>query len=211
MPRTTGTVPTAQAKDRFLEAAIFLMRQSGLSGAGINQLITRSGAPKGSVYYHFPGGKQQIIGEALTIYGERVAAAFERALSSRKKTGDKIRALFRFVADRFEEGAFEQSCAAGAVTLDLDAEVVALRPVIAAAFVSWRSVIANHQSLSWRPANGLLNSPKVIPTIFREQRIRAADALRRSRLRPFWRGRNSPSRRYPGRPSRRQPSCETIP
>src|SRR6185436_19890835 len=111
----------------------------------------------------------------------------------------------------FEEGAFEQSCAAGAVTLDLDVEVVALRPVIAAAFVSWRSVIANHQSLSWRPANGLLNSPKVIPTIFREQRIRAADALRRSRLRPFWRGRNSPSRRYPDRPSRRQPFCETIP
>jgi len=147
MPRTTGTVPTAQAKDRFLEAAIFLMRQSGLSGAGINQLISRSGAPKGSVYYHFPGGKQQIIGEALTIYGERVAAAFERALSSRKKTGDKIRALFRFVADRFEEGAFEQSCAAGAVTLDLDAEVVALRPVIAAAFSSWQGVIANHLPL----------------------------------------------------------------
>jgi TetR/AcrR family transcriptional repressor of lmrAB and yxaGH operons len=150
MPPTTAAAPAAQAKDRFLEAAIFLMRQSGLSGAGINQLISRSGAPKGSVYYHFPGGKQQIIGEALTIYGERVAAAFERALSSRKKPGDKIRALFRFVGDRFEEGAFEQSCAAGAVTLDLDAEVVALRPVIAAAFASWQGVIANHLPLRSR-------------------------------------------------------------
>jgi len=50
----------------------------------------------------------------------------------------------------FEEGAFEQSCAAGAVTLDLDAEVVALRPVIAAAFASWRSVIANHLPLRSR-------------------------------------------------------------
>src|SRR4029078_12235453 len=99
MPRTTSAAPTPHAKDRFLEAAIFLMRQSGLSEAGINQLISRSGAPKGSVYYHFPGGKQPIIGEALTIYGERVAAVFERALSSRKNPGDKIRALFRFVAD----------------------------------------------------------------------------------------------------------------
>jgi hypothetical protein len=75
---------------------------------------------------------------------ERVAQAFERALSSKRKAGDKIRALLRFIADRFEEGEFEKSCAAGAVTLDLDAEVVAIRPVIAAAFTLWQSVIASH-------------------------------------------------------------------
>jgi TetR/AcrR family transcriptional repressor of lmrAB and yxaGH operons len=145
MPPTTGAAPTPGAKDRILEAAIFLMKQSGLAGAGINQLIARSGAPKGSVYYYFPEGKQQITGEALMLYAQRVAVAFERALSSKRKPGDKVRALFRFVADRFEEGAFEQSCAAGAVTLDLDAdEVVAIRPIIEAAFASWQTVIANH-------------------------------------------------------------------
>jgi TetR/AcrR family transcriptional regulator, lmrAB and yxaGH operons repressor len=144
MPSKIDAAPTPGAKDRILEAAIFLMKQSGLTGAGINQLVARSGAPKGSVYYYFPEGKQQITGEALTLYAQRVAVAFERALSSKRKPGDKIRALFRFVADRFEEGAFEQSCAAGAVTLDLDADVVAIRPIIAAVFVSWQAVIANH-------------------------------------------------------------------
>jgi TetR/AcrR family transcriptional regulator, lmrAB and yxaGH operons repressor len=144
MKSTPGAASTSQVKDRLLEAAIFLMRQSGLSGAGINQLVARSGAPKGSVYYHFPGGKQQITSEALTLYGERVAVTFDRVLASKRKAGDKICALFRFVADRFEEGAFEQSCAAGAVTLDLDAEVVALRPTIAAVFESWQRVVANH-------------------------------------------------------------------
>ena len=144
MPSKIDAAPTPGAKDRILEAAIFLMRQSGLTGAGINQLLARSGAPKGSVYYYFPEGKQQITGEALTLYAQRVAVAFERALSSKSKPGDKIRALFRHVADRFEEGAFEQSCAAGAVTLDLDADVAAIRPIIAAAFVSWQRVIANH-------------------------------------------------------------------
>lgn len=66
--------------------------------------------------------------EALTLYAERVAAAFERALSSKKKPDNKIRALLRFVAGGFEDAGFEQSCAAGAVTLDLNAEVAALRP-----------------------------------------------------------------------------------
>jgi TetR/AcrR family transcriptional repressor of lmrAB and yxaGH operons len=144
MASTTDDSSAPSAKDRILEAAIFLLRQSGLTGAGINQLIARSGAPKGSVYHYFPQGKQQITSEALALYAQRVAMAFEGALSSKSKPGDKIRALFRFVADRFAEGAFEQSCAAGAVTLDLDSEVLALRPVVAAAFASWQTVIARH-------------------------------------------------------------------
>jgi TetR/AcrR family transcriptional regulator, lmrAB and yxaGH operons repressor len=142
--------PAADARERMLEAAILLMRQSGLTGAGINQVLARSDAPKGSIYYYFPQGKQQVAAEALTLYASRVAAAFERVLASKRKPADKIRALFRFVADRLEEGAFEQSCAAGAVTLDLDADVAALQPVVAATFASWRAVVASHLPIKSR-------------------------------------------------------------
>ena len=135
---------TSRTRDQILEAAITLMKQSGLSGAGINQILAQSGAPKGSLYYYFPGGKQQIVIEALTLYADRVAGAFERALSSKTKPADKIRALFRFVADRFEDEAFGKSCAAGAVTLDLNADVATIQPVIEIIFKSWRAVIARH-------------------------------------------------------------------
>lgn len=144
MPSKTDVVPAPGAKDRILEAAIALMKQSGLSGAGINQIVARSGAPKGSMYYYFPEGKQQITSEALTLFAQRVAAAFERVLSSKRKPADKIRALFRFVADRLDEGAYQQSCAAGAVALDLDAKVAAIQPIIATAFASWQAVVARH-------------------------------------------------------------------
>ena len=147
---TDPQVSIPQARDKLLAAAIFLMKKSGLTGAGINQIVARSGAPKGSVYYYFPEGKQQLVSEALALYGRQVAAAFDKVLSSKKKPGDKIRALLRFVAGRLEGGAFEQSCAAGAVTLDLDADVLALRPVIAAIFASWRTVIANHLTMRSR-------------------------------------------------------------
>jgi TetR/AcrR family transcriptional repressor of lmrAB and yxaGH operons len=136
--------PKADAKERILEAAIFLMKQSGLTGAGINQVLARSNAPKGSIYYYFPQGKQQVAAEALTLYAQRVAAAFERVLASKRKPADKVRALFHFVADRLKEGRFEQSCAVGAVTLDLDSNVATLQPVIAATFASWRAIVASH-------------------------------------------------------------------
>ncbi len=150
MPSRTDSAPAPGAKDRILESAIFLMRQSGLSGAGINQILVHSGAPKGSMYYYFPGGKLQVASEALTLYGHRVAEAFDTVLSSKKKPGDKIRALFNFVADRLEKGRFEQSCAAGAVALDLQTEVADIQPVVANVISSWRTVIARHLPMRTR-------------------------------------------------------------
>ena len=144
MATRKNATSTPSPKDRILETTITLMKQTGLTGAGINQILAHSGAPKGSLYYYFPGGKEQITCEALTLYGERVAVAFDQVLSTKKKPADKIRALFLFAADRFEAVSFEQSCAVGAVTLDLNAEDRETQSVAAAAFTSWKSVIARH-------------------------------------------------------------------
>lgn len=142
--------PVAETRKRILESAIFLMRQSGLSGAGINQILARSGAPKGSMYYYFPGGKFEIAREALSLYGERVAAAFEKLLSGHKGPGKKVRALFRGAAQQLEQSGFELGCAAGAVSLDLQADASRIQPVIDRVFASWRAVVARHVPLRSR-------------------------------------------------------------
>jgi TetR/AcrR family transcriptional regulator, lmrAB and yxaGH operons repressor len=133
-----------------LEAAIALMRESGLSGAGINQILLRSRAPRGSLYYYFPDGKMQIATEALELYGARVGAAFESALASGKSPEGKVRALFRLIAGRLEQGEFAQSCAAGAVTLDIDREWAALRPVVAKIMEAWRAIVAREVPMRTR-------------------------------------------------------------
>jgi len=142
--------PKGAAKDLMLESAIFLMRHSGLSGAGINQILAHSKAPKGSMYHYFPKGKLQLTGEALVLYGERVAAAFEGALASEESPAEKVRALFRLIARRLEQGNFEQSCAAGAVTLDIQADVAKLRPVVASVMASWQAIVAHHLPMGRR-------------------------------------------------------------
>ena len=138
VPAVPGT------KEQILESAIVLMRQSGLSGAGINQILAHSKAPKGSMYYHFPQGKMQISREALARYGARVADMFETTLSSKKNPRDKIRALFRAVANRLQQYDFDQSCAAGAVALNLNDDVSELRPVVAKVMRTWCDIIGSH-------------------------------------------------------------------
>ena len=132
----------ADNRAKMVEAAISLMRRTGLSGAGINGVLRESQAPKGSMYHYFPGGKQQLAGEAIEVYAARVRDFLDATLSRPRTPAAKIRALFDAFARRTEQAQFHASCAAGAVSLDLDADLDPLRRNVDAAFSGWVDTIA---------------------------------------------------------------------
>jgi TetR/AcrR family transcriptional repressor of lmrAB and yxaGH operons len=135
------------SRQRMIEATIELMRGSGLSGAGINEIVRASDAPKGSVYHFFPNGKQQIVSEALDVYSPRVMRFIEEAMSGARSNPARVRRLFEAFAQRVEGADFRKSCACGTVCLDLDNEQEALRAVVEAAFRRWAELIARHIDL----------------------------------------------------------------
>jgi TetR/AcrR family transcriptional repressor of lmrAB and yxaGH operons len=130
-----------------LDAAIELMRGFGLSGAGINDIVRESAAPKGSLYHFFPGGKMQIAEEALGIYAGRVAAFIDEALAGRRDNPERVRALFDAFARRVESADCRRSCAVGAVSLDLADDADRLRPTLRAALQTWSQVVARQIDL----------------------------------------------------------------
>jgi TetR/AcrR family transcriptional regulator, lmrAB and yxaGH operons repressor len=136
--------PRGKTKEKMIEAAITLMRRSGFHGAGLNEILKESGAPKGSMYHFFPEGKRQIAGEAIGVYAKRVLTYMDESLSSAKRPAAKIHALFRAVAQRLERGEFRQSCAAGAACLDLDDDLEVVRFAIEAMFSDCVDLIARH-------------------------------------------------------------------
>jgi TetR/AcrR family transcriptional repressor of lmrAB and yxaGH operons len=137
----------AESRERMLEAAVDLLRGFGLSGAGINDVVRDSGAPKGSVYHFFPDGKLQIAAEALALYGERVDAFVEAALAGRRSNPERVRALFEAFARRAEQARFLRSCAVGTVSLDLGEGGEPLQPQLAALLGRWARTIASHVDL----------------------------------------------------------------
>ena len=128
-----ATAKGVASRERMLDAAIGLMRHGGLAAAGMNEIVAASGAPKGSVYHHFPDGKRQLAAEALDRYAGRIHALFDASLAGARRPGDKVRALFRMLERRLEEADFGQSCAVGAVTLDLDEDLETVRLAATAA------------------------------------------------------------------------------
>jgi AcrR family transcriptional regulator len=135
-------------RERMLDAAETLLRERGLAGAGIQQVVARSGAPIGSVYHFFPRGKTQLVAEALQIHGEKARALFVRILEDRSKPlPERFRTWFQTAAAGFDRAGANKGCAIGTVALDLDARHEALRTVCRDAFDGWIDSIA--RELPW--------------------------------------------------------------
>lgn len=64
---------------KMLISAAEVMRERGAAGVTIDEVLARSGAPRGSVYYHFPDGRNQILAEALHYAGEAITADIDKA------------------------------------------------------------------------------------------------------------------------------------
>lgn len=128
-------------RDRMLEAAIQGMRASGLAGAGINQVIAASGAPKGSLYHYFPAGKLQLAQEALERFGEERRAALAKLMAGEASSADKLRRLFASLAKGMQKEDFQAGCAVAGVALDLQDDSAPLADTCARQLRSWAEVV----------------------------------------------------------------------
>src|SRR5690348_8628683 len=92
----------AETRDRLMDATQELIEAGGYSGAGLNQVIAASGAPRGSLYFHFPDGKDQLVGESLRRAGRAVNDAMEGLADSNSSAAEFVEAVLRHLGDRLE-------------------------------------------------------------------------------------------------------------
>ncbi len=130
-------------KAKMILATLDLLRGSGLSGAGINNIVEASGAPKGSVYHFFPAGKHALVTAALREAEQVVGEGFRALFSQAVPVSQKVRTLFHTSASRIQASAFMKGCPVAAVTLDIDSGSAELRAVCEGVFRTWRDIIAS--------------------------------------------------------------------
>lgn len=91
--------------------AATLLQEVGAAGVTIDAVLARSGCPRGSVYHHFPGGRAQILGEALQFAGAEITAAIGAT-----GTGDGT-ALLRQFSAHWRDALITSDYAAGSPVL----------------------------------------------------------------------------------------------
>lgn len=97
-----------ETRQRMLDAALEVMRERGASGVTVDEVLLRSGAPRGSVYHHFPGGRTQLIDETLTYAGESFTGMLERA--ARHGADAVLTRLVAFWTPVLENSDFRAGC-----------------------------------------------------------------------------------------------------
>lgn len=130
------------SKQRMIDATLALLSRSGMAGAGINQVVALSGAPKGSVYHHFPGGKQELVAEALRQFDDAFRSCLTHLWSKPGTADKKIGQFVEGAAARLRASDFGQGCPVAAVILDIDPESEPLREVCSRILDGWIDLIA---------------------------------------------------------------------
>jgi AcrR family transcriptional regulator len=129
---------TRSVRERMVDSAVVLLAKRGFQGASFSEVLAHSKAPRGSIYHHFPDGKEQLIAAAVDHAGARAVLLLD-ALSGRSPAEivDAFMALWRAVLER---SGFTAGCSVLAVTVSADsAELVARAGEV---FRAWQARLA---------------------------------------------------------------------
>ena len=129
-------------RDRLIHTTSRLLRQQGYAATGLNQVMTEAGAPKGSMYFHFPGGKQELAAAAIDRFAERSAAKMAAGLEAADTVSEAVTTFFDSYLDHLEATDFLEGCPVATVSLEAAPEHRVLGEATGRALRSWTELLA---------------------------------------------------------------------
>jgi AcrR family transcriptional regulator len=148
----------SDTKRRMIERAAVLLAKKGLQGTSFSEVLEASGAPRGSLYYHFPGGKEELVLAALAAARDRALTLLDDVRGKPAvEVARKFVGLWRSVLEGSDLGA---GCAVAAVAVAADSQ--ALQDGAAVVFRSWRSRLGELLAEGGIPAD---RAPAVATTL----------------------------------------------
>jgi TetR/AcrR family transcriptional repressor of lmrAB and yxaGH operons len=125
-------------RERMVTSAVSLLARRGLQATSFSEVLEHSGAPRGSVYHHFPQGKDQMIGSALDAAGDRAIGLLDQKAGA---PAEEIATWFLHIwREVLIRGNFEAGCAVLAVAVAADSPE--LLDHTARVFRTWRRRLA---------------------------------------------------------------------
>jgi TetR/AcrR family transcriptional repressor of lmrAB and yxaGH operons len=138
------------SRARMVRSAASLIRTRGVTGTSFSEVIEDSGAPRGSIYHHFPQGKEQLAEDAIKWTSDRVLA-HQRSCPASTPSG-----VLDWFIDMWRHTVVASGGAAGCVVagvaVDTTPDAEALMSVVRATFQSWVDLLAEQLETTGVPA-----------------------------------------------------------
>ncbi len=97
-------MPTA--REQLIATTCDLLEAQGYHATGLNQIIAESGTPKGSLYYYFPEGKEELAAAAIERASLLVAERIAAGLAQEADPATAVRAFAELIAEHVERSGF---------------------------------------------------------------------------------------------------------
>ncbi|MFI6596408.1 TetR/AcrR family transcriptional regulator [Nonomuraea sp. NPDC050536] len=128
-----------ETRARLLDATQDLIESGGYFAAGLNQIIAASGAPRGSVYFHFRGGKDEMVVESLTRAADAITAAIKELDAETPR--ELVQRTLGLLGDRLEQSDWQKGCPIATVALDVSGNNDEVRQACSAAYTAWERAL----------------------------------------------------------------------
>jgi TetR/AcrR family transcriptional repressor of lmrAB and yxaGH operons len=134
-------------KQRMLDSAVLLLRERGAAGVTVDAVLAHSGAPRGSVYHHFPGGRNEMVLGAVRQAGDYIATMVDESAAE----GDVQQMVHRLVAfwkRALTKTEYRAGCPVAAMAMDSRDVVPDAGDVVRDVFARWRTSLVEALSAS---------------------------------------------------------------
>ncbi len=126
-------------RERMVRSAALLIRRKGVSGTGMREIVNEADAPRGSLQHYFPGGKEELVSDALLWMGDVAARRIKRSLSQLQSRTPS--ALLAAIVETWRHDLTSEKFSAGcplvAAAADTAGTSQQLREVLQRAFDGW--------------------------------------------------------------------------
>ncbi|MEU0006846.1 TetR/AcrR family transcriptional regulator [Streptomyces sp. NPDC006314] len=131
-------------RERMVFSAAQLIRRDGVTATGMREVAAHAGAPRGSLQHYFPGGKEQLVNEAVDWAGRYAGKRIARFLAGldEPRPSGLFAAMVAQWTDEYAADGFTAGCPVAAATVDCASAGTSTREAVAAAFATWRAPLA---------------------------------------------------------------------
>ena len=127
----------AETKERIIDVSAELLRRQGYAGTGVKQIVAAAKAPFGSIYHHFPGGKEELGAAAIRRSGALYELLIPEIFDPAPDLVSAVRLFFEGAAAHLEESEYEDACPIATVALEVSSTSETMREACADVFENW--------------------------------------------------------------------------
>ena len=142
------------------------LQSKGLHGVGLSEILKTAGLPKGSLYYHFPGGKEELALAAIANAEQEMARFLEQVFARFDDPLDALAAWIDSALQRIAASRFKLGCPLAAAALDCSPDDTDLLLALHGAFTKLRDQLAAHISRAGFPSDAATDLAVLVLTSY---------------------------------------------